>query len=197
MSIFDLKAQYVKYGEYHANPINIISHQIFVPSIQWSTMGFFSLTGPLMEVPSFLLPLFGPSMLNIKMNFATIMALSRICYFITLDYVAAMLYTPILLIMLSTSSHVMETFQYPKLLMSFIFFISWAAQVAGHYKFEKRAPALLDNLIQAFAMAPFFVFLELLFMLGYRPAFHKEVSTLIADKVRIFHANRASAKKKE
>ncbi|KAI8022755.1 Phenylalanine--tRNA ligase alpha subunit, cytoplasmic [Camellia lanceoleosa] len=34
-------------------------------------------------------------------------------------------------------------------------------QFIGHGIFEKRAPALLDNLAQAFLMAPYFVFLEL------------------------------------
>ncbi|KAF3651759.1 hypothetical protein FXO38_16442 [Capsicum annuum] len=36
----------------------------------------------------------------------------------------------------------------------------WTGQFVGHEVFEKRAPALLDNLTQAFLMAPFFVLLE-------------------------------------
>lgn len=46
---------------------------------------------------------------------------------------------------------------------------SWIAQFIGHGLFEGRAPALLDNLVQALFLAPFFVWLEVLFMLGYRP----------------------------
>lgn len=46
---------------------------------------------------------------------------------------------------------------------------SWLAQFFGHGVFEGRAPALLDNLVQAFFLAPFFVWMELLFMCGYRP----------------------------
>ena len=38
----------------------------------------------------------------------------------------------------------------------------------GHGKFEGRAPALLDNLFQAIFLAPLFVWLEMLFQLGYR-----------------------------
>jgi uncharacterized membrane protein YGL010W len=45
----------------------------------------------------------------------------------------------------------------------------WIAQFVGHGKFEGRAPALLDNLVQAIFLAPFFVWFEILFMLGYRP----------------------------
>lgn len=46
---------------------------------------------------------------------------------------------------------------------------SWVAQFIGHGAFEGRAPALLDNLVQAFFLAPFFVWMEILFFFGYRP----------------------------
>lgn len=41
----------------------------------------------------------------------------------------------------------------------------WLSQFAGHGFAEKRAPALLDNLLQAFVLAPFFSHLEWLFLL--------------------------------
>lgn len=47
--------------------------------------------------------------------------------------------------------------------------MSWLAQFIGHGVFEKRAPALLDNLVQAFLLAPLFVWMEILFFFGYRP----------------------------
>jgi uncharacterized membrane protein YGL010W len=47
--------------------------------------------------------------------------------------------------------------------------VCWLLQFLGHGKFEGRAPALLDNLFQAIFLAPLFVWLELLFILGYRP----------------------------
>ncbi|KAL8104666.1 hypothetical protein AgCh_028760 [Apium graveolens] len=40
--------------------------------------------------------------------------------------------------------------------------VCWTGQFIGHGVFEKRAPALLDNLLQAFLLAPFFVLLEAL-----------------------------------
>jgi len=46
--------------------------------------------------------------------------------------------------------------------------VSWVAQFIGHGLFEKRSPALFDNLFQAVFLAPLFVWLELLFALGYR-----------------------------
>jgi uncharacterized membrane protein YGL010W len=41
----------------------------------------------------------------------------------------------------------------------------WLAQFLGHGLLEGRSPALLDNLLQAFFMAPVFVLLEV----GTRP----------------------------
>ncbi len=36
MSLLDFKTQFVKYGEFHSNPINQFIHVIFVPMIMWS-----------------------------------------------------------------------------------------------------------------------------------------------------------------
>lgn len=56
--------------------------------------------------------------------------------------------------------------------------------------YEKRAPALLDNLLQAFVLAPFFVFMEGLFMLGYRPELQKRVNTEVIKEVKKFRASK-------
>lgn len=65
---------------------------------------------------------------------------------------------------------------------------SWWAQVAiGHAKFEGRKPALLDSVAQAFALAPLFVWFELLFSFGYRPQLYSAVQK----KVAIQHAKLA------
>jgi 2-hydroxy fatty acid dioxygenase len=54
--------------------------------------------------------------------------------------------------------------------------VSWGAQVAvGHKVFEKRAPALLDSWQQAFLLAPLFVIIEALMMVGFFPAMSKRI----------------------
>lgn len=62
--------------------------------------------------------------------------------------------------------------------------VSWIAQFIGHGAFEKRAPALLDNLVQALLLAPLFVWMEILFFFGYRTElkqrFHANVELEIA-----------------
>ena len=70
----------------------------------------------------------------------------------------------------------------------------WVAQFVGHGKFERRAPALLDNLFQAIFLAPLFVWLEVLFMLGYRPELRARVMRDIECEVKKY---RESLKKEQ
>lgn len=75
--------------------------------------------------------------------------------------------------------------------------LSWVAQFAGHGFAEGRAPALLDNLVQAFLLAPFFVFIEVLFYFGYRPELRKRVDARIeAAKVQLEAKDRIKKAKK-
>ena len=60
----------------------------------------------------------------------------------------------------------------------------WVGQFVGHGKFERRAPALLDNLFQALFLAPLFVWLEILFMLGYRPELRARVEAAVEREVK-------------
>jgi uncharacterized membrane protein YGL010W len=69
--------------------------------------------------------------------------------------------------------------------------VSWILQFIGHGKFEGRAPALLDNLFQAVFLAPLFVWLELLFKLGYRPELKSRVDTAVEIEVAKFRAKKA------
>lgn len=71
---------------------------------------------------------------------------------------------------------------------------SWLAQFVGHGVYEGRAPALLDNLVQAFVLAPFFVWFEILFFLGYRPELKRRMDEAVTWEVQKY---RNSKKAKE
>lgn len=66
---------------------------------------------------------------------------------------------------------------------------SWIAQFVGHGKFEGRKPALVDNLFQAFFLAPLFVWLEVLFMFGYRPDLQQRIEGLVKQDIAKFRAS--------
>lgn len=70
----------------------------------------------------------------------------------------------------------------------------WIAQFVGHGVFEGRAPALLDNLFQAVFLAPLFVWLELLFTMGYRPELKSRLDEAIREDVQKFRDSRANGK---
>lgn len=71
---------------------------------------------------------------------------------------------------------------------------SWIAQFVGHGIFEGRAPALLDNLVQALFLAPFFVWLEVLFMFGYRPELKARLDSAIQKDITKFRDDAAAKK---
>ena len=64
-----------------------------------------------------------------------------------------------------------------------IHIFSWMAQFVGHGLFEGRAPALLDNLIQAIFLAPFFVWMEVLFFFGYRSDLKKRLDDTVGIEI--------------
>lgn len=64
--------------------------------------------------------------------------------------------------------------------------VCWIAQFVGHGKFEGRAPALLDNLVQALFLAPFFVWFEILFALGYRPDLKSRLDKAVEEEIKKF-----------
>lgn len=67
---------------------------------------------------------------------------------------------------------------------------SWVVQFIGHGVYEGRAPALLDNLVQAIFLAPFFVWLEILFAFRYRPELKARLDTAIKAEVAKFKAQK-------
>lgn len=73
-----------------------------------------------------------------------------------------------------------------------VFLLAWILQFIGHGKFEGRAPALLDNLMQALLLAPLFVWLELLFFFGYRKELQQRVEKQVEKNIAQFKTEKAN-----
>lgn len=73
--------------------------------------------------------------------------------------------------------------------------LGWISQFYGHGVHERRAPALLDNLLGAVVLAPFFVFLEVIFHFGYRQELQKELKNEVAILVTNFRTQKGKAKR--
>jgi len=67
-----------------------------------------------------------------------------------------------------------------------IHILCWIAQIYAHQVYEKRAPAFLDNLLQAIVMAPLFVLLEVLFPFGYRRGLQEKVEKIALKNIEEF-----------
>lgn len=78
-------------------------------------------------------------------------------------------------------------FAHPTRVAVILFLVGWIVQFIGHGVFERRAPALLDNLLQALVLAPFFVCFEVAHALGFRKEIMDRVDAKILPEIRAFH----------
>ena len=105
--------------------------------------------------------------------------------------IAGGLLAPLLLAATAYSKHLTSVTPHPTNQIAIaIFVISWIAQFIGHGKFEGRAPALLDNLVQALVLAPFFVWMEVLFKLGYRPELKGRVEKAVEKEIEKYRSSK-------
>jgi len=183
---FSVEQQLVFYGSYHSHPVNVGLHMVFIPIIFWSTQVFLAMI-PIPES----LQISGYTHVFNKFfvlvpNWAAFQTMFLFAYYFFLDPVAAILFLPHLAIALMTAT----AFSYRPDALSYAIPLNisaWMAQFIGHGFAEKRAPALMDNLAAAFVLAPFFVHLEVLFPLGYRPDLQRKVQQGVQVELKKFH----------
>ncbi|TFY69485.1 hypothetical protein EVJ58_g401 [Rhodofomes roseus] len=191
-NMFNLKKQLTFYGAYHANPVNITIHEVCVPILLWT----FQVLASALPVPDFFPPvhLSFNEYLAFDLNWSAVHAALYIVYYFMLEPTAAALYVPQMALSLLTATafaHTHDALKYAALLHVG----SWIAQFVGHFGPEGRAPALLDNLIGAVVLAPFFVHLEVLFALGYKPQLHNELKKSIDLEIeKVKKAEKAAGK---
>jgi len=178
--LFDVRHQLTFYGAYHSNRINVAIHIVCVPLLLWS----FQVMASQIPVPSFIPAVHHrfSEYLVFDLNYSAIHAAIYLAYYFALEPFAALLYTPQLVLSLLTATAYSRSADHITKAMILHAF-SWVAQFLGHGVAEKRAPALLDNLIGAVVLAPFFVHLEILFGLGYRPEMHKQLNNEIGKEI--------------
>jgi uncharacterized membrane protein YGL010W len=112
--------------------------------------------------------------LELKFNYGLIQSILYLGYYFVLEPVAALIYAPQMALSLLTSNAFTHN-QNAMTIAGGLQALSWIAQFMGHGLAEHRAPALVDNVLGALVLAPFFVHLEILFGIGYRPTLHKQL----------------------
>ncbi|KAI8919299.1 hypothetical protein DFJ77DRAFT_453745 [Powellomyces hirtus] len=184
-SVFSFKDQLLQYGQYHNSKINQLVHIVFVPTILWSAQVWLTQTGAIADWSlSYLWPL----------NLAFILTVMYNVYYIILDPIAGTLYAPVLFGLCHYANVFAAKDQVfglsPQMAATAIHLSSWIMQFAGHGFAEGRAPALLDNLLQALVLAPFFVWIEVLFRLGYRPQLRNDLQKSVDDAIAVWRKSK-------
>lgn len=166
----NLERQLTFYAKYHHNKVNIAIHTVCVPAILFTGLTLGTNTPRLIPLPSYL------TIPNLPLNGGTIVAFIYCFLYILLEPVAGTLLVPIILGTTAYANHLITTAPViTNQAAVAIFIVSWLLQFFGHGVFEKRAPALIDNLVQALFLAPFFVWMKILFRFGYRPELQSRV----------------------
>ena len=113
-------------------------------------------------------------------NLGTITAILYASLYILMEPVAGGMLAPLMLGGAAYANHLTSAFGIKANYWGIgLHILSWLFQFVGHGLFEGRAPALLDNLVQALFLAPFFVWMEILFFFGYRPELKQRLDTAI------------------
>ncbi|KAK2636177.1 hypothetical protein Ddye_030969 [Dipteronia dyeriana] len=167
---------------------------LFVWPILFTTLLILYFTPSLFNLPRLEFSLLGSDVVlvfNLGFWFTLIYSLFYFCFDVKAGSLAALL----CVFCLVTSSFIANWlgFQLAWKVVLVSQILCWTGQFIGHCVFEKRAPALLDNLAQAFLMAPFFVLLEALqTFFGYEPypGFHETVHAKIEAQINEWKASK-------
>ncbi|GFR52994.1 hypothetical protein Agub_g15685 [Astrephomene gubernaculifera] len=201
----DLPAQLAFYGAYHTHPLNQLIHFFCVPAILWSLFVWLAALGPLLpasaSLPTWLqpLPAWLPPAWSAALqptNPAFLLAAAYSAFYLALDLLAGASWAVLLGLPLAWSATVFSAGGgvagvAPWGVALGVHLLSWYLQIhPGHAVLERRKPALMDSVVQAFALAPLFVWFELLFLLGYRPALRRQVGQRVAQMVAQLRASR-------
>jgi len=185
----NLRDFFVSYGSYHHNKVNKIIHFIFIPQIvfsllcmakHWSSTRFHFMGQELDYTFFFLLAVL---LAYIKIDFIS-GVISSVVY-LGLYYLSNIIW-----LQYKLAGQVDQHFKI--FLIQHI--VSWLVQFIGHGVFEKRSPALLDNILLTL-VAPDFVILEFLFMFGYKKDVQEECYKRIVANIKAFHESKAKKAK--
>ncbi|GAA6050825.1 hypothetical protein JCM3770_001665 [Rhodotorula araucariae] len=191
--VLDLEQQFSFYAAYHTNTKNVLIHVLCVPTILFSGLILtHGIPGAATSLAHLDVDLFGKHF-GVDVTIPFLWAAGNAAYFVLLEPVAGLLYAPILLAF-GHYSNVWYSLHHDQAMKyaTVAHVGSWIAQFIGHGAFEGRAPALLDSLLQSLVLAVFFVFVEVLFVLGYRPALHKRIKARTGVAVAQFRKERAA-----
>lgn len=155
------------YTAYHRHTVNRLIHFIMVPAIVWSLMVW-------LDLVQFTV---GGATLSLAM-FVTA---GLLVYYLMLDFALGAVSVAVFTILLVTAIQLNAAVApgTAALIAAGVFVGSWVFQFLGHGVWEKRRPALMDNLLQVF-IAPMFLVAETAFSMGFKKDLEERVEAVAA-----------------
>lgn len=144
----DLRAQLGFYKNYHHNPVNVRIHCVCVPAILFTSLAM------LQRVP-----IYG----TFALAHAVVLVYGT--FYILLNTTMGL--TAVVLLAFAIRALDSSSLDRDFRVEVGLFCCGWIFQFLGHGLYEKKKPALLDNLVQSLVLAPFFVLYEIVFRLGF------------------------------
>ncbi|KAK9547800.1 hypothetical protein V6Z79_008630 [Aspergillus fumigatus] len=170
--------------------VNLAIHITCVPILLFTGIALASNSSALFNLPEAI------SFEYLPANLGTIAAFIYATFYILLEPVAGGLIAPLLIASAAYANYLLSTYGTTvNYWAAGIHVVSWLLQFVGHGVFEGRAPALLDNLVQALLLAPLFVWLEILFFLGYRPELRARYEESVKKEIAAFRSKKGGAAK--
>lgn len=142
-----LRTQLLHYKLYHHQRTNVRIHMVFVPTILFSTVCILHRVS-----------------LSHGITLAHLFSTAYALYYIYLCFFPGILASLLFTLLLRGLDSGRIQLSLPTQVG--LFALGWIFQFIGHGYFERRKPALLDNLVQSVVEAPYFVLFELLFKVG-------------------------------
>lgn len=133
----ELVAYFEEYAAYHRHPINRLTHKIAIPLIVFHVVAMLDWI-PLLRLPGMTLTAAHVVYAGVVAWYATLH--KRLAWVMALTYAICF---PI-------------GWWTPRLVVCAVAVFAWIIQLAGHVVWEKRQPAFLTNLLQAFIGPLFF-----------------------------------------
>ena len=152
------------YAAFHQEKRNIWIHVIGVPAITFTLF---------LVLSRFHLFNIGNFPVSASIAFVTVVSL----YYFSLDFIFAFSATLLFGGLVFLAEYVTSTLPATTAWSIFAIgqIVGWGTQFYGHYAFEKRKPAILDNLFQALVSSPLFVVADIYFELGLRTKLKLEI----------------------
>lgn len=173
------------YGMYHHNHTNQLIHIVFVPLILWTAWVFLAYTPAALQIPTIkALPMWVNN--NLIGNGALIGYVIYAAYYLALDFKTALPYTVLLFFLQLGAQAFVRSNEKAWVWALAAHVLSWFMQIqVGHLTFEHRKPALMDSFFQSIVLAPYFVWVEALFMLGYKPEFQAKLNKRVEEGIKL------------